>query len=44
MNEPVEYCVVHDRPLDWCPDQDRCREKMTEWGLYKTDSGDTLPE
>lgn len=32
--EPHEYCVVHDQPLDWCRDQDRCREIMRGWGLY----------
>ena len=33
-----EYCVVHDRPLDWCPTPDACRKIMKSWGLYPDDA------
>jgi hypothetical protein len=28
-----EYCVVHDQPLEWCKDQDACKEEMRS--MYK---------
>jgi hypothetical protein len=42
-NEPHEYCVAHDRPIDWCRDPDRCREIMKSWGLYPEDTPNVGP-